>query len=58
MCYQYRQQSRSGCDRSLYNNLRNECTYQYGSWDPRRGACLTTAGVYYAAVVLNTLWNG
>lgn len=57
LCYQYHQQSRSGCDNSLYNNLRNECTYQYGSLDPRRGACTSTAAIYYAAVILNTLWN-
>jgi predicted ribosomally synthesized peptide with SipW-like signal peptide len=58
MCYQYGQQSRSGCDNSLYNNLRNECSYEYGSLDPRRGACRSTAAVYYAAVIINTLWNG
>ena len=58
LCYQYHQQSRLGCDNSLYNNLRNECSYQYGSLDPRRGACRSTAAVYYAAVIVNTLWNG
>ena len=58
MCYQYGQQSRSGCDNSLYTHLRNECSYEYGSLDPRRGACRSTAAVYYAAVIINTLWNG
>jgi hypothetical protein len=56
MCYQYHQKSQLSCDNTLGTQLDQECTYQYGSLDPRRGACRTTADVYWAAVVIHTLW--
>jgi hypothetical protein len=57
LCYQYRQQSRSGCDDQLFRHLENECTYQYAGYDPRREGCTATAEIYYVVVQLNTLWN-
>jgi len=56
MCYQYHQKTQSGCDNALFTNLKNECTYQYAWYDPRRGACIDTAGVYWAAVTIHTIW--
>ena len=56
MCYQYHQQTQHGCDNSLYSNLRSECAYTYAWYDPRRGACIETAGVYWAAVTIHTIW--
>jgi hypothetical protein len=56
LCYQYHQRSQLGCDNQFGSHLQQECTYQYGSLDPRRGACQNTASVYYAAVVAHTLW--
>lgn len=56
MCYQYHQKSQLGCDNQLGTQLAQECTYTYAWYDPRRAACVTTAGVYWAAVVAHTLW--
>lgn len=56
MCYQYHQKSQLGCDNQLGSHLVQECTYTYAWYDPRRAACVNTAWVYWAAVVIHTLW--
>jgi hypothetical protein len=56
MCYQYHQKSQLGCDNQLGSQLTQECTYTYGTFDPRRGACKKTAAVYWAVVVVHTIW--
>jgi len=56
LCYEFRQQSRLGCDNQFRNHLVQECTYKYAWYDPRRVACVDTAGIYWVAVVANTLW--
>jgi len=56
MCYQYHQKTQSGCDNQLFSHLKNECTYTYAWYDPRRGACIETAGIYWAAVTIHTIW--
>ncbi len=56
MCYQYHQQTQHGCDNSLFVNLGAECTYTYAWYDPRRGACVDTAAIYWAAVTAHTYW--
>ncbi len=56
MCYQYHQSSKLRCDNQLGVRLAQECTYTYGTFDPRRGACLNTAAVYWGIVVAHTVW--
>jgi hypothetical protein len=56
MCYQYHQKTQHGCDNQLGTQLAQECTYTYAWYDPRRPACVDTAGVYWLAVTIHTLW--
>jgi hypothetical protein len=56
LCYQYHQKSEIGCDNQLLSHLKQECTYRYAFYDPRRIACKDTAEVYYAVVLVHTLW--
>ncbi len=56
MCYQYHQQSQVGCDNWLWINLSSECRYTYAWYNPMRQSCLNTADIYYAAVLLHTIW--
>ena len=55
LCIMYRSTARSTCDTNLRANLKQECRYTYGRWDPRRGACNETADVYFEVVRVNTL---
>ncbi len=55
MCIQYKQHKRSTCDAYLLANLKSECRYTYShSYDPRRGACLSTAYTYWLVVRVKT----
>jgi hypothetical protein len=56
LCYDGHLKSKWGCDTQLRGHLGNECTYTYAWYDPRREACQETADIYFAAVVLWTLW--
>jgi len=56
MCYQYHQQSQSGCDNQFYAHLLSECSYTYAWYDPRRAGCYETATVYWGVVTAHTYW--
>jgi hypothetical protein len=55
MCYGGTR-SKLSCDNQLGTQLAQECTYTYAWYDPRRGACVDTAHVYWLAVVLHTIF--
>jgi hypothetical protein len=57
MCIQYKQKKRSSCDSDLLRNMSSECRYTYKWYDPRRGACLDTAKVYWAVVRVKTVFS-
>ncbi len=58
MCIQYYQKRRSSCDSDLLARMKAECRYTYShSWDPRHGACLSTAYVYWAVVRTKTFFS-
>ena len=42
------------CDKGLRSDMRTNCAYTYGSTNPNRYACYTTADIYGAAVVITT----
>ena len=56
MCYQFHQKTQHGCDNQLGTQLAQECTYTYAWYDPRRGPCVSTAAIYWAAVTIHTIW--
>lgn len=43
---------RANCDITFRNNLYAACDMNYGTWDPNRGLCKTTADAMYTAVRL------
>lgn len=42
------------CDNGLRSDMRTNCAYTYGSTNPNRYACYSTADIYGAAVVIAT----
>jgi hypothetical protein len=58
MCIQYHQHKRSTCDNNLLANMKSECRYTYKhSYDPRHGACLGTAYLYWTVVRVKTVFS-
>jgi hypothetical protein len=41
-----------GCDNALWSDMVTNCEFTYAWYNPLRGACIDTAGVYWAAVVV------
>lgn len=54
LCIMDRVVARSTCDSRFKSNLLQQCEHYYGSWDPRRAACKSTALTYYAVVSVKT----
>ncbi|MFJ3649910.1 MULTISPECIES: phospholipase A2 [Streptomyces] len=50
LCYAKKGNHKKTCDAQLLVDLTANCRYAYGSWNPMRFTCISTAGVYYGAV--------
>lgn len=48
-CYSTCGQSKAGCDKQFYNDMRKECS-RIGVWSPAYGKCRAYAALYYSAV--------
>ena len=53
MCYDAKKK-KSTCDKALKADMYTNCEYWYGTWNPLRYACKSTALLYYAVVIVNT----
>lgn len=52
MCYEAHVAGKSACDDGLHSDMDTNCNYEYGVFNPLRGACRATADIYWAAVVV------
>ncbi|MFI2761237.1 phospholipase A2 [Streptomyces echinatus] len=50
LCYGKKGDHKKACDAVLLSQLTHNCKYAYGSWNPLRYECVSTASVYYGAV--------
>lgn len=57
LCIMDRQVARSTCDSRFRSNLLQQCEHYYGTFDPRRPACKSTALVYYGVVRTKTYFS-
>lgn len=57
LCIMDRKVARSTCDSRFRSDLLQQCEHYYGSLDPRRGACKSTALVYYGVVRVKTVFS-
>ncbi|TFV52984.1 phospholipase A2 [Blastococcus sp. TF02A_35] len=53
LCYGGGRTSKFTCDNRLRTDMRSNCAYTYGVWNPQRAACYRTADIYWAAVVIH-----